>query len=101
MAKGPSARARIRIKEIAIIAIFVPILVTSAFAEAAISIGTAPKGNAKAVATRIIKENFPSCKKVLAAERRPDGSISAKCNGANFLVFTVSDREKAVLWNLR
>ena len=55
---------------------------------AGISVGAAPKGEAQAVATKIIKDNHPACKKVSGAARRADGSISAQCNGTSFLVFT-------------
>ncbi|MCC2954534.1 hypothetical protein LK542_02765 [Massilia sp. IC2-477] len=65
-------------------------LVAIATADAAgISVGAAPKGEAQFVASKIIKDNHPTCKKVSGAKRRPDGSISAQCDGANFLVFTV------------
>lgn len=53
------------------------------------AVGAAPKGNAMVVASKIIKYNFPTCKKVEDAKRRADGSITATCNGADFLVFTV------------
>lgn len=53
------------------------------------AIGAAPKGDPTAVATKIIKYNFPACKRVSNAKRRPDGSIRAKCDGINYLVFTV------------
>lgn len=53
------------------------------------SVGAAPKGDATAVATRIIKYNFPSCKLVADATRRSDGSIRASCDGTSYLVFTV------------
>lgn len=66
------------------------ILSISASALAApFAVGAAPKGNAVTVASKIIKYNFPSCKKVEDAKRRADGSITATCNGADFLVFTV------------
>lgn len=53
------------------------------------SIGAAPKGDANAVASRIIKDNFPACKRVSGAARASDGSIRARCDGVNYLVFTV------------
>lgn len=56
---------------------------------ASISVGAAPKGNAAAVAARIIKYNFPSCKRVSNAVRLPDGSIQATCDGTEYRVFTV------------
>ena len=66
------------------------LLAASAVATAAsISVGAAPKGDAKAVASRIIKDNFPSCKRVADAKRRIDGSIQARCDGIDYLIFTV------------
>ena len=56
---------------------------------APIAVGAAPKGDATKVAGKIIKDNFPACKKMGAATRRPDGSITATCSGVEFLVFTV------------
>lgn len=53
------------------------------------AVGAAPKGDPTAVATKIIKQNFPECKRVSNAKRKPDGSIQAKCDGADYLVFTV------------
>lgn len=77
-------------KDFIISAAFVISLFAAASVYAAdISAGAAPKGDAQAVANRIIKRNHPACKKVTNVKRRPDGSISAQCNGAGFLVFTV------------
>lgn len=56
---------------------------------AGIAVGAAPKGDATGVASRIIKYNFPSCKRVTAAVRQADGSIRAVCDGTQYLVFTV------------
>lgn len=53
------------------------------------SVGAAPKGEAKVVASRIIKQNFPACRQVSQAVRQPDGSIRAVCDGTHYLVFTV------------
>jgi hypothetical protein len=53
------------------------------------AVGAAPKGDPTVVATKIIKYNFPHCKRVSSATRRPDGSIRAKCDGTDYLVFTV------------
>src|SRR5450755_2968796 len=53
------------------------------------AVGAAPKGDAVAVAARIIKYNFPSCRKVTRARRAGDGSIRATCDGTDYLVFTV------------
>lgn len=77
-------------RKFAVAAILASSLLSLATVEAAgISVGAAPKGEAQAVASKIIKENHPTCKKVSGAIRRADGSISAKCNGTSFLVFTV------------
>ena len=37
----------------------------------------------------LIKYNFPTCKRVSNAARRSDGSIRAKCDGKDYLVFTI------------
>jgi len=55
----------------------------------AITVGAAPKGDAATVASRIIKYNFPACRKVSGAVRRSDGSIRAACDGTQYLVFTI------------
>lgn len=53
-------------------------------------VGAAPKGDATAVAVRIIKRQFPRCQRVSAAARNPnDGSIRAKCDGTDYVVLTV------------
>lgn len=62
---------------------------SAAATAASITVGAAPAGEAAAVATRIIKKNYATCKRVSAAKRRPDGSIDARCDGSQFLVFTV------------
>lgn len=54
-----------------------------------IAVGAAPKGDATSVATRIIKYNFPACKRVSGAIRASDGAIRARCDGTDYLVFTV------------
>lgn len=61
----------------------------SASAIAQSSVGAAPKGDAKVVASRIIKHNFPSCRTVSNAVRAPDGSIRARCDTGNYMVFTI------------
>lgn len=77
-------------KSFVVAALLVNSVLAAASVDAAgISVGAAPKGEAQAVAARIIKENHPTCRKVSGAKRRPDGSISAQCNGSSFLVFTV------------
>lgn len=53
------------------------------------TVGAAPKGDATMVASRIIKYNFPHCKKVSGAARAADGSIRARCDGTQYLVFSV------------
>lgn len=52
-------------------------------------VGAAPQGNASAVASRIIKYNFPGCKRVAGAQRLSDGSIRASCDGTDYRVFTI------------
>ena len=61
----------------------------SASAIAQSSVGAAPKGDAKVVASKIIKHNFPSCRTVSSAVRAPDGSIRAKCDASSYMVFTI------------
>lgn len=53
------------------------------------AIGAAPRGDPTAVASKIIKYNFPECKHVSNAIRNPDGSIRAKCDRNDYLVFTI------------
>ena len=71
--------------------LIVPILLAAATVEveAGLAVGAAPKGDPVKVASKIIKYNFPSCKRVSQASRSPDGSIRAKCDGTDYLVFTV------------
>jgi hypothetical protein len=57
-------------------------------AAAAINIQSAPSVDATAIATSVITANFDSCKRVTGAKRQNDGSILAKCRGAEYLVFT-------------
>jgi hypothetical protein len=54
-----------------------------------VSIGAAPGGDPTVVASRIIKYNFPACKRVSGAVRLSDGSIRATCDGIEYRVFTV------------
>ena len=56
---------------------------------AAPTVGAAPKGDPTTVASKIIKYNFPECRRVSSATRNPDGSIRAKCDRTDYLVFTV------------
>jgi len=58
-------------------------------ANAQVSVGAAPRGDATTVASRIIKYNFPACKRVSSAVRRRDGSIRATCDGTDYLVSTI------------
>ena len=53
------------------------------------AVGAAPKGDPTSVASKIIKHNFPECKHVSNATRNRDGSIGAKCDGTDYLVFTL------------
>lgn len=77
---------------------------TSVFAlnavAASVSVGAAPEGNAKAVASKIIKYNFPNCKQVSSATRQSDGSIRATCDGTNYLVFTMYSAVKGKMLEL-
>lgn len=75
-------------KRMPVIAFFLSIAFPSANAGFP-PVGAAPKGDDKAVASRIIKYNFPSCRHVTTATRMQDGSIRAACDGLNYLVFTV------------
>jgi len=56
---------------------------------AGLAIGAAPKGDAVNVASRIIKENFPECRRVTKAVRAADGGIHARCDATDYLVFTL------------
>lgn len=78
-------------KSASVVAVAASIAFIAAFPFAARSqtVGAAPKGNARVVATKIIKYNFPKCRHVSEATRRPDGSIRAVCDGIDYLVFTV------------
>jgi hypothetical protein len=64
------------------------------------AVGAAPKGDAAVVASRIIKYNFPNCKKVTGAVRQADGSIRASCDGAQYLVFTMFNAKEGKLSEL-
>lgn len=67
-------------------------LLTAVAAVAQTTVGAAPKGDPKAVASRIIKYNFPtSCKAVTKAVRHEDGSIQATCSGTEYRVGTLFD----------
>jgi len=67
---------------------------------ASISVGAAPKGDATAVASKIIKYNFPKCKRVSNAVRLPDGSIRATCDGTEYRVFTVYSAKEGKMLEL-
>lgn len=69
-------------------------------AKAATSIGAAPEGDATAVASRIIKYNFPTCNKVTRAMRNQDGSIKAICDGVSYLVFTMYSSKQGKMLEL-
>ncbi|MCR4347092.1 MAG: hypothetical protein NUV55_07825 [Sulfuricaulis sp.] len=78
-----------RFASITILATTTLLATALASVSAAPAVGAAPKGDPTAVATKIIKYNFPECKRVSSATRRSDGSIRAKCDGVDYLVFTV------------
>jgi hypothetical protein len=61
----------------------------SAHAASGFSAGAAPKGDAQAVATRIIKYNFPQCKRITNVSRQADGTIRATCDGVSYYIFTM------------
>jgi hypothetical protein len=65
-----------------------------------IAVGAAPKGDATVVASKIIKHNFPECKRVTGAVRASDGSIRAKCDGTSYLVFTVFNAKEGKVLEL-
>lgn len=67
----------------------IALLLMSVAHAGSIVVGAAPTGEPTTVATRIIKENFPKCKKVAGAHRKSDGSIKARCDGSDYLIFTV------------
>lgn len=74
--------------------VFKPLLVLALVAAAntvfaLAAVGAAPKGDARAVASRIIKYNFPTCKNVSNANRMQDGSIRARCDSTDYMVFTI------------
>ncbi|NHZ41341.1 hypothetical protein [Massilia aquatica] len=71
-----------------ITAVWVALSMVNVVSAAALAIGAAPKGDTSKVAEKIIKKNFPSCKKMGATTRKADGSIKATCSGVEFLVFT-------------
>lgn len=60
-------------------------------------VGAAPPGDATMVATKIIRANHDSCKKVTKAARQADGSIRATCSGTAYMVFTLFDAKKGVM----
>jgi hypothetical protein len=66
-------------------------------AMAEIPVGAAPEGDATKVATKIIKYNFPECRRVTKARRLHDGAISAYCDGTEYRVFTVFNKQKGKL----
>jgi hypothetical protein len=65
-----------------------------------VAVGAAPKGEPRIVASRIIKYNFPACKRVVNATRMPDGSIRAQCDGVDYLVFTVFNAKEGKMLEL-
>jgi hypothetical protein len=65
------------------------LLVMSDVHAASVSARAAPPGDAKTVAARIIKYNFPQCKRVTTAIRATDETIRANCDGTAYYVFTI------------
>jgi hypothetical protein len=65
------------------------VLASSQAKAAGLTIGAAPKGEPVSVASRIIKENFPECRRVTKAVRAPDGGIHARCDATDYLVFSL------------
>jgi hypothetical protein len=88
-AQMPNLKSKMQKTFIALAILVSSILAPAAVDAVGISVGAAPKGDAQAVATKIIKENHPACNTVSGATRHADGSIRAQCNGTSFLVFTV------------
>jgi hypothetical protein len=74
--------------------LFIVIACSCAFDSSAQAIGAAPKGDATAVASKIIKDNFPACKKVSNGTRMSDGSIRARCDGVSYMVFTIFNQKE-------
>lgn len=75
-------REEFRMKPSNLVIVVIGLLVTTTAAIAAsIAVGAAPSGDATTVASRIIKYNFPNCKRVTSAVRSADGSIRAVCDG--------------------
>ena len=78
------------LKSTTVVALFISLLsLAQGTLAGPIAVGAAPKGDATAVASRIIKYNFPTCKRVSGATRATDGAIRARCDGTEYLVFTV------------
>lgn len=71
-------------------------------AEAAgVTLGAAPKGDPKTVASRIIKKNFgKKCRNVSKAVRLSDGTIQASCGASDYRVFTLFNAEEGRLVEL-
>ena len=67
---------------------------------ASVSAGAAPPGDAKTVATTIIKYNFPQCKRVTTARRAPDGTIRANCDGTDYYVFTMYNAKEGRMFEV-
>ena len=60
-------------------------------------VGPAPRGDAKKVANRVIKEAEHPCPTVSSAARLSDGGIVASCsNGERYLIFSVNGEAVAM-----
>jgi hypothetical protein len=68
---------------------YLPLLAAFSVHAGPISVGAAPQGDVATVASRIIKYNFPACRRVTNATRLSDRSIRASCDGTDYRVFTV------------
>jgi hypothetical protein len=91
---GKSAQRKVMKKRVSSISSLVLLLATFGALAAGVSVGAAPQGDAKTVATRIIKYNFPKCNRVTAALQLADGSIRATCDGTDYRVFTTYSAER-------
>jgi hypothetical protein len=78
-------------KPLLLLACYFLLLAPSYAYGASVSAGAAPQGDAKTVATRIIKYNFPNCKRITRASRSADGTILATCDSVDYYVFTLYD----------
>jgi hypothetical protein len=81
-----------------VVAIYLGLFTLNSHAQ--LTVGAAPKGDESKVASRIIKYNFPKCKRVSEAVRQKDGSIRASCDGVEYLVFTMYSAKEGKMLEL-